>query len=121
MTLDLSQIRSITCGAEHIEQRPEGIWFQRMTDEQLEVYREPNPGFYAKALTTSGVMAAGGIAEISRRTADIVDISLEVGHFGYLFCLGKHAFGTARANGSSLVEGERAEIAGAEAASVVRY
>ena len=55
MTLDLSQIRAVTCGAEHVEQRPEGIWFQRMTDQQLEVYREPNPGFYVKALTTSGV------------------------------------------------------------------
>ena len=56
MTLDLSQIRAITCGAELVEQRTEGIWFQRMTDEQLEVYREPNPAFYAKALATSGVM-----------------------------------------------------------------
>ena len=55
MVLDLSQIRAIACGAEYIEQRPEGIWFQRMTDEQLEVYREPNPGFYVKALATSGV------------------------------------------------------------------
>ena len=55
MTLNLAQIRAVTCGAEHVEQRPEGIWFQRMTDQQLEVYREPNPGFYEKALTTSGV------------------------------------------------------------------
>ena len=56
MILNISQIRSITCGAERVEQRPEGVWFQRMTDEQLEVYREPNPAFYNKALTTAGVM-----------------------------------------------------------------
>ena len=56
MVLDIEQIRSITCGAERVEQRPEGIWFQRMTNEQLEVYREPNPEFYKKALTTAGVM-----------------------------------------------------------------
>ncbi|MBQ3252573.1 MAG: SGNH/GDSL hydrolase family protein [Oscillospiraceae bacterium] len=56
MVLDISQIRAITCGAELVEQRPEGIWFQRMTHEQLEVYREPNPAFYNKALTTAGVM-----------------------------------------------------------------
>ena len=55
MVLDIEQIRSITCGAERVEQRPEGIWFQRMTDQQLEVYREPNPAFYDKALATSGV------------------------------------------------------------------
>ena len=55
MQLTFDQICSVTCGAEHIEQRPEGVWFQRMTDAQLEVYREPNPGFYVKALTTSGV------------------------------------------------------------------
>lgn len=56
MVLDISQIRAVTCGAEHVEQRPEGVWFQRMTDQQLEVYREPNPAFYVKALATSGVM-----------------------------------------------------------------
>lgn len=55
MQLDLAQICSVTCGAELVEQRPEGIWFQRMTHEQLEVYREPNPAFYKKALTTAGV------------------------------------------------------------------
>lgn len=55
MQLDLAQIRSVTCGAELVEQRLEGIWFQRMTHEQLEVYREPNPAFYKKALTTAGV------------------------------------------------------------------
>jgi len=54
MQLTFDEICSVTCGAEHIEQRPEGIWFQRMTDEQLEVYREPNPAFYKKALTTAG-------------------------------------------------------------------
>lgn len=56
MILDITQIRSVTCGAERVEQRPEGVWFQRMTDEQLEVYREPNPAFYNKALTTAGVV-----------------------------------------------------------------
>lgn len=56
MILDILQIRSVTCGAERVEQRPEGVWFQRMTDEQLEVYREPNPAFYKKALTTAGVV-----------------------------------------------------------------
>lgn len=56
MVLDISQIRSITCGAELVVERPEGIWFQRMTHAQLEVYREPNPAFYNKALTTAGVM-----------------------------------------------------------------
>lgn len=55
MILDLTQICSVTCGAELVEQRSEGIWFQRMTHEQLEVYREPNPAFYKKALTTAGV------------------------------------------------------------------
>lgn len=55
MILDLSQIRAVTCGAELVEQRPEGIWFQRMTHQQLEVYRESNPAFYNKALTTAGV------------------------------------------------------------------
>lgn len=55
MILDLLQIRSITCGAELVEQRPEGIWFQRMTHEQLEIYRESNPAFYNKGLATAGV------------------------------------------------------------------
>ena len=55
MVLDIAQIRSATCGAELVEQRPEGVWFQRMTNEQLEVYRETNPAFYNKGLATAGV------------------------------------------------------------------
>ena len=72
MILDLSQIRNITCGAERVEQRPEGVWFQRMTDDQLEVYRESNPAYYNKALATSGV----SLSFMTNSTAMDLDISV---------------------------------------------
>lgn len=56
MILNDTQIRAIACGAESVERQPEGLCFYRMTRQQLEVYRESNPAFYNKALTTAGVM-----------------------------------------------------------------
>lgn len=55
MVLDLSQIRAITCGAERVEQRADGLYFYRMTQQQLEIYRESNPAFYRKALANAGI------------------------------------------------------------------
>ncbi len=50
-----------------------------------------------------------------------MDISLEIGHLRKLFRFLRNAFNTAAAHASSLVKGYGAEIAGAEAASVMCY
>ena len=62
---------------------------------------------------------AGRVAEIGGRAAHVVNVALEIRHFGDLFRLRNHRFNTARAHGAPLVKGQRAEIAGAEAATVV--
>ena len=65
------------------------------------------------------LLFAGRKAEIRGRAADIVDVSLESGHLGDLFCFLDHALVTAHLNVASLMERERAEVARAEAAAVV--
>lgn len=55
MQLSLEQIRPVTCGAQRVEQYPDGFRFQRMTEAHLEVYRDSNPAFYNKALSNAGI------------------------------------------------------------------
>ncbi len=64
---------------------------------------------------------AGGCAEIRRRSADVVDISLKSVKVGYELNLIKDGFNASRAHGASLMERKRTEIASAEAAPVVRH
>ena len=65
------------------------------------------------------LLFAGRKAEIRGRAADIVDIALESGHLGDLFCFLDHALVAAHLNVASLMERERAEVARAETAAVV--
>ncbi len=65
------------------------------------------------------LLFAGGEAEVGRRPADVVDIALEARVRGDLPGFGEHAFVAARLDIAPLVEGERAEVARAEAAAVV--
>lgn len=55
MILSDQQIQSALCGAESMERRADGLFFYRMTQQQLDVYREPNPAFYKKALANAGI------------------------------------------------------------------
>ena len=64
---------------------------------------------------------AGGAAEICRRSADIMDISLEIGHSGKHFCLTDNGILAAAGNISSLMISYGAEIAGAEATAHMSY
>ena len=72
-----------------------------------------------RADSVAELLFAGGVAEVRRRSADVVDIALEIGHLGDLLCLLKHALDASRAHGAPLVERERAEIARAEATAIV--
>ena len=76
--------------------------------------------FAVRANAAFELFIAGGSAEIRRGTADVVYVTLEIGHFNDLARLGENAFLRATANASSLMECESAEIAGTEAAAVVR-
>lgn len=55
MKLDISQIKSITCGAVEIVQQHDGFHFHRFTREQEELYKERRADFYEKAFATSGI------------------------------------------------------------------
>lgn len=81
-------------------------------------------GFGSKALfprTHPGfcLLFAGRQPEVCGRTAHVVDIALEVGHFGDLFCLFQDGFLAAAGDAPSLVQGDGAEVAVAETAPVV--
>ena len=65
------------------------------------------------------LLFAGREAEVGGRAANIVDIALESGHLGDLFCFLDHALVAANLNVASLMERQRAEVARAEAAAVV--
>ena len=60
------------------------------------------------------------VAEIGGRAADVVDVALEIRHFGDELRLADDRLDAARPHGAPLVERERAEVAAAEAAAVVR-
>ena len=55
MSLNLSQIKSITLGAVRIEENENGFNFYRFTEEQEELYKNCCDEFYMKSLSTSGV------------------------------------------------------------------
>lgn len=75
MQLSLEQIRSVTCGAQKVEQQPDGLRFQRMTDAHLEVYRETNPTFYNKAFSNAGI----SFSFVTDSAFMELDISIEKG------------------------------------------
>ena len=62
---------------------------------------------------------AGGMAEVCGRTANVMDITLEIGHFGEEFCLFEDGFLASCGDLSALVICDRAEIARAVAATHV--
>ncbi len=65
------------------------------------------------------LLLAGGMPEVGRRPAYVVDVALEFGVPGKPLHLPDHALVTAGGNHPSLMEGQRAEAAPAEAAPVV--
>ena len=77
--------------------------------------------FSALAQSLGQLLPAGRLPEISRRSADIVYISLEIRKRGKKPSLGYDGFMASSRDPPSLMKGYRAEIAEAEAASVVRY
>ena len=66
------------------------------------------------------LLFAGGVTEIGRRSADVVDISLEAGHLRDGLCFFDDGFMAARGHHATLQERDRAERAGAKAAARVR-
>ena len=67
------------------------------------------------------LLLTGGVAKIGGGAAHVVDVALEVGHLGDLLGLGHHRLNAAGADGATLMEGQSAEIAGAEASAVVGH
>ncbi len=63
-------------------------------------------------------LCAGGLAEVRRRAAYVVDVALEIGFPRDAPCLADEALAAARLHDTPLVEGERAEAAFAETATV---
>lgn len=61
---------------------------------------------------------AGGLAEIGRRAADVMDIALEIGMLRHARRLGQQRIVAARLDDAALMERQRAERAAAEAAAV---
>ena len=61
---------------------------------------------------------AGGLAEIGRRAADVMDVALEVGMLRHARRLGQQRVMAARLDDAALMERQRAERAAAEAAAV---
>ena len=59
------------------------------------------------------------MAEIGSRSADIVDIALEIRHSGHVFRLAHNRRMAPAGDHAALMEGQRAEIAGAETAAVM--
>ena len=76
--------------------------------------------FATGANTVGQLLVAGGVTEVGSWAADVMDVTLKIGERGDLSRFFDHALLTARAHRSALVEGERAEVAAAKAAAVVR-
>ena len=55
MKLTLEQIKNITLGASRVREIDGDVRFYRFTEEQEELYRGYNDGFYTKSFATSGV------------------------------------------------------------------
>ena len=66
----------------------------------------------------SRLFVAGGAAEICRRPADVVDVALEIGRFRHFPRFAQNGFVAAHLHDAALMEGQRAERAAAEAATV---
>ena len=64
---------------------------------------------------------AGGVAEVGRRPAHIVDVSLKLRVLGEYFRLPQDGFNAPGSDHPPLVKGQRTEIAPAEAAAVVDH
>ena len=73
--------------------------------------------FSALAHTAFFLSLAGGRAEVCGRAADVMDITLEIGHFGEDFGFFQNRSFTSRCDGSALVVSDGAEIASAVAAA----
>ena len=65
------------------------------------------------------LLFAAGMAEVGGGTAYVMDVALELGIAGEGFYLADDGFLTAAGDHAALMEGERAEVAAAEAATVV--
>ena len=72
-----------------------------------------------RAYTGCLLLITGRITEIGGGTSHVVYIALEIGHRGNESRLGDDALLAPRAHLASLVKGDGAEVAGAEAASVI--
>lgn len=55
MKLSLSQIKSVTLGAERVREEEDGIHFYRFTEREEELYRQRNEELYKKTFSTSGI------------------------------------------------------------------
>lgn len=53
--LNFEEIKSVTLGAVRITKEEDGIHFYRFTEEQENLYRERNKGFYIKTFASSGI------------------------------------------------------------------
>ena len=76
----------------------------------------------ALAILTNTVFklsVARGITEVGSRTAYVMNIALEIGHFCNDLCLGDNTLLASRANLSTLMECKGAEVTGTEATAVV--
>ena len=73
----------------------------------------------AGAHSLEHLFPAGGEPEVRRRAADVVDIALEVGLVGHPLGLGHNAVGAAAGDPAALVELDGAEVAPAEAPTVL--
>ena len=69
--------------------------------------------------TAFKLFVARGITEIGSRPANVVEIALEIGHFGNGLCLGDYRLMTANADVPPLVIRKRAEVTGTVAAAVM--
>ena len=75
--------------------------------------------FFPGAEPLCFLLPAGGLAEVCRRPAYIVYVSLEIRQRRQQFCLAQHALLGARRDHAPLVERDGAEVAPAETAAVV--
>ena len=75
--------------------------------------------FLAHAESFGYLLIAGRAAEISGRTANIVYISLEIGHLSNSFSFFEYRFNASYGYTSALMKSDRAEIAVTKAAAVV--
>ena len=55
MVLDFDTIKAVSCGAVRVSQEPEGVLFNRFTQEQSDLYEEKQQGFFYKSQASAGI------------------------------------------------------------------